>query len=334
MKVFEGQSADEVWRLAASFLLNNVKINQASQEGETWEVLHAGLSISDPRSRWVGSRFPSMNPAFALVEIIWIMAGEQKSNVPNFWNPALPKYSGRGDTFHGAYGFRLRSHFGIDQLTKAYNSLCASPDSRQVVLQIWDPSDDSPDELGKPVAEDVPCNVFSMLKVRNDKLHWTQVMRSNDIFRGFPHNIIQFTTLQEIMAGWLGIEVGNYLHIADSLHAYQGDIPEFGCRDHPPEVFQQEDLRLAKDDSERLFSNLFRRLEDTVGEGITEKKLRQIYLSDIDMPNAYLDIMSIIGADAARRLGYPELMAELEAQCNCKGLGAMFEGWKHRHSLQ
>jgi thymidylate synthase len=50
------------------------------------------------------------------------------------------------------------------------------------------------------------------------------IMRSNDIFRGLPYNFVQFTTMQEIMAGWLSLKVGSYNHFSDSLHVYESDF--------------------------------------------------------------------------------------------------------------
>ena len=50
-----------------------------------------------------------------------------------------------------------------------------------------------------------------------------QIVRSNDLFRGVPYNFVQFTSLQEILAGWLGIELGTYNQISDSLHLYTED---------------------------------------------------------------------------------------------------------------
>ena len=79
---------------------------------------------------------------------------------------------------------------------------------------------DLPDLDGSPANEDIPCNVLAMLKVRDGALHWTQVMRSNDLFLGLPYNIVQFTMLQEVLAGWLGVRVGPYNVVIDSLHVY------------------------------------------------------------------------------------------------------------------
>jgi thymidylate synthase len=185
------------------------------------ELLHVGLTIDNPRQRWIPSRIPALNPAFALAEIVWIINGSNDAKVINYWNPALPQFAGHVEKYHGAYGFRLRNHFNIDQLEKAYYSLQKNGISRQVVLQIWDSKNDMPDNNGKPVSEDIPCNLSSLLKIRNHKLEWMQINRSNDIYRGLPYNIVQFTTLQELIAGWLGIEVGTYNHLSEMLKTIQ-----------------------------------------------------------------------------------------------------------------
>jgi len=57
--------------------------------------------------------------------------------------------------------------------------------------------------------------------IRRGKLEWLQVMRSNDAVWGLPYNFIQFTSLQEILAGWLGVPIGSYNHVSDSLHVYE-----------------------------------------------------------------------------------------------------------------
>ncbi len=211
MNNFESDTADAVWCQAAQALLSgrNPK-KQDSRAGPTIELLHSNLYVRNPRERWVFSRHPGMNPAFAIVEVFWILSGRNDARFVKFWNRDLEKYAGKAETYHGAYGFRIRKHFGMDQLERAFLALRGKPMSRQVVIQMWDPTSDFPTEDGSEVSEDVPCNICSMLKIRDGRLEWTQVMRSNDIFLGLPYNFVQFTMLQEILAGWLGVEVGAY----------------------------------------------------------------------------------------------------------------------------
>src|SRR5689334_4831544 len=105
--IFDNETADAVWCDVAAKLLSAEAVLQQGRGGATKELMHAALSIRDPRQRWVGSRHPAMNPAFAIAEVIWMMRGRNDSAFLNFFNKDLPKYAGGGPTYHGAYGFRL-----------------------------------------------------------------------------------------------------------------------------------------------------------------------------------------------------------------------------------
>ena len=86
------------------------------------------------------SRQPPLNVAIAIAEVIWIMTGRDDLAFLNAWNQKLPGYVSAGLKLHEAYGHRLRHHIGVNQLTRAYQALRSNPNTRQVVLQIWDPS--------------------------------------------------------------------------------------------------------------------------------------------------------------------------------------------------
>lgn len=297
--VYEGRTANDVWIQTIKDLRNDTEI-QGSRIGDTKELLHVMLRITDPRQRWLTSRQPAINPAFALAEVIWILNGREDAEFLNYWNRQLPKYSGESDCYHGAYGRRLRTKFGFDQLERAYFALLNNPDSRQVNLQIWDPCTDFPDHNGKAVAEDIPCNVSAFLKVRKGRLEWMQVVRSNDVMLGLPYNIIQFTTLQEVMAGWLGLEVGSYNQLSDSLHMYVRDIPRFAESDSIELHENTDQLNLPKDVSDRAFSELERVLEYIIRSRCSEVQLMET-ITSADLPKPHRNMLHIIGAEEARR---------------------------------
>ena len=164
-----GRTANDVWRKATSMLLRQ-KDTVEGRTGNVFEILHSFITIEEPRQKWIYDRVPPVSIAYALAELVWIMNGEDCSDVINFFNPQLEKFAGRGKFYHGAYGKRIRSHFGFDQLEKAYYALQNVPESRQVVIQIYDTKEDFPIDNGKPRDDDIPCNICSMLKVRQGKL--------------------------------------------------------------------------------------------------------------------------------------------------------------------
>lgn len=331
MRLFEGRTADEAWsEAAAAFLVDGEAQEQASRAGSTREILHAAFTIRDPLERWVLARIPAINPAFAIVETVWILTGREDSGLPNHWYPELPKYTGSGERYHGAYDHRLRCRFGFDQLERAYLALKNNPDNRQVVLQIWDPTTDLPDEEGRPAARDVPCNVFSMLKVRDGSLEWTQVMRSNDLFRGVPYNFVQFTVLQEVMAGWLDLEVGSYDHLSDSLHVYEDDFGALKGFDGRVETAPNTDsLRLPKEESDGAFAVLEKRLDAMTDDRLTEGRMREL-MEGNGLPEAFKNLFRIAAADSARRRGWVGLSEAAAGECTNGALLQVWEGWSTR----
>jgi thymidylate synthase len=333
MHLFAGRSANEVWCVAAAKLLNEPDIPIQPGRGEpTREMLHAAFEIRNPRDRWVLARQPAMNPAFPIVEVVWTLRGRRDSGLLNYWNPGLPEYAGCGPEYHGAYGFRLRHQFGFDQLDRAYLALQHKPDSRQVVLQIWDPTADFPDEQGREVSKDVPCNVSSMLKVRDGKLEWTQIMRSNDIFRGVPHNFVQFTSLQEVMAGWLGLEVGSYTHLSDSLHAYESTIDLLRDTDfHVEGLSNADSLCLPKRESDEVFRSLDEDLSTIVSNDLRDEDLQKLVESS-GLPRAYENLLRVVAADAARRKRWNDLATNLVAGCTNPALTQAWDRWLSRFS--
>jgi thymidylate synthase len=327
MIVFEGVSADAVWRQAVR-RLQAVEAVQESRDQATRELLHAAFTLTDPRQRVVFGR--PINPAFAVAEVIWILSGANDVDFLRFWNPRMVRFTDEDEhRFHGAYGFRLGSQPRLsaaaaarlrhttgaveprlDQLQAAREVLSHTPHSRQVILQIWDGRLDLPDPA--PRSRDIPCNIVSHLLLREGKLEWLQVMRSNDLIWGTPYNFIQWTTLQEIVAGWLGAEVGTYTHISDSLHVYERHWQELAAIG-PAESEQPRnsgDLRIAPYDA---WEALWARLVDgalALTDLHTAEDLLAVQSGLDDLPPAYREWVALLTAEALRRRGFAAQASE------------------------
>ncbi len=332
MRCFANTTADLVWQEAVAELIDRPDYIHNGRNGKTKEILPCVLRIENPRKRWILSRHPPYNPAFGLVEFIWLMTGNNESRVLNYWNPALPKFAGDGATYHGAYGFRLRQKLGLDQIKRAYEVLSSAPETRQTVLQIWKPDIDMPAADGKPVSPDVPCNITSLLKVRDGRLHWSQIMRSNDIMRGLPYNFIQFTMLQEFMASWLGYNLGEYVHFSDSLHIYEQDaekfcsIPKYGS-----DAKDTQELVLSYEETQELFLSIYKELAAVAEGDIKVSVLREIFDRESRKNRSRCepikDMMVVIGSDAARRYGFGTLGLDLAQSCADTSLRTASLAW-------
>lgn len=325
-----GRTANEVWRKAADKLLHQ-KDTVEGRTGEVFEILHSFITIEEPKQKWIYDRIPPVSIGYALAELVWIMNGEDCSDVINFFNPQLKKFAGRAKFYHGAYGKRIRSHYGFDQLEKAYCALQSIPESRQVVIQIYDTEVDFPIDNGRPRDDDIPCNICSMLKVRQGKLEWSQIMRSNDVLLGMPYDFIQFTSLQEILAGWLELDVGTYNHYSDSLHLYTRDIPKVGIAEET-KIENIDSLSLCKAETDKIYKEIYERMKALVSSGIIEKEIYSLAHINSEYV-AYNNMMYIIASYAAQKNHFNDLAMELVNKCSNRVYVAMWNRWIARKSI-
>lgn len=337
IRVFNGSSGDNVWRqLAEEFQCPGATQKQSSQHGDSNEILHTAISISDPKQRWTISRKPALNLAFALAEVVWIVRGRRDLAFLDFWNSSYKDYVGLGPQLHGAYGYRLRYHLGLDQLERAYKILSRDSDTRQVVLQIWDSRIDMPKSDGTPVNTDVPCNVISMLKVREGKLEWFQILRSNDLFLGLPHNLVQFTSIQEIIAGWLNLECGTYNQISDSVHVYERDEENIRKSSLRPSrgILNPDSLALPRKESELVWRELEIRAEWMTNETLKENRLVELSRWET-VPQAYQNILAVLAAETARRHKWICVADELmDTVCTNPAFKYLWREWRLRLECQ
>jgi thymidylate synthase len=194
--------------------------------------LAATTVVQDTRRPFITARGRVTNPSFSLAEVLWILTGSNEVEFLSLFNRRIGDYSDDGVHFNAAYGHRLRSAFGHDQLDDVIRTLLHHPDSRQAVLSVWDPRQDRgwrPDRGQEwrgafyqvpNVTKDRACNVTAMMTVRGELLDWTQVMRSNDVTWGTPNNFVQWWAVQNRVACSVGTSPGEYVHVTQNLHAY------------------------------------------------------------------------------------------------------------------
>lgn len=126
------------------------------------------------------------------------------------FNPTIGRFSDDGRTFHGAYGKRLEH-----QLKHAVAKLQSDRDSRQVVLPIFQAGD-----LWVS-SKDIPCNTQLLLKLRQDHLHLTAIVRSQDVIWGLPYDHHAWWAMALQLAKIIGVGVHSVTHFIDSLHLYE-----------------------------------------------------------------------------------------------------------------
>lgn len=251
MMTLSARTATDLFTDAAAGVLTGGE--RAAPRGlATLEVLGAELRLREPRRRLVhvpGTR--RLNPAFAVAEAAWILSGSDDPWIYDF-NSQLRKYADDG-ILQGAYGPRLRRWRGtVDQLDAVRRKLLDDPDTRQAVIQLFDPERDHRGH------KDVPCTLGFRFFIRAGRLHMHTTMRSQDLWLGFPYDVFTFTVLHELMAGWVGAELGEYRHSVDSLHLYATNWDAAWALTAQPAAEAMAPLSVAWDDLDDVLAAVIR----------------------------------------------------------------------------
>ena len=230
MNVFEGESIPKLYPQILSAILADGKYVKPRGLG-SYELSPVLMVSRNPRKRLFGYPIRKDVPIFSYVEGLWMLLGEDEPDrvahyakgIREFVNPE----TGRLD---GAYGPAILTmehvtkpvkgirFFGSNQMDEVYRRLNEDPDSRQAIVVINQPY------LHKLPTKDYPCTLTWQFLVRDGKLNMIVNMRSQDAWWGLIYDSAEFQWFQEIMAGWLGLDVGTYYHFDGSLHLYDKDV--------------------------------------------------------------------------------------------------------------
>lgn len=202
------------------------------------------LEVYSPRHRLVSSYGRPLNVAFALAEVLWILGGRRDVAMLAWYNSTMRKWSDDGLNFNAAYGYRLKHAHGYNQLDDLIMTLADDRSSRRGVMTIWHPDDRSWFTSGgtkipiKNITLDRACNVLSQAWIRNDRLNWMQVVRSNDAVLGIPYNLFQWTCIQEYVANRLGVEPGVFRYSSHIPHIYQDTYYDEAPQVRPYDIYK------------------------------------------------------------------------------------------------
>ncbi len=218
------RNVNEGWA-AAKNLLNGQHIVRPSRYGEVIEYPEPMLvKYQCPWERVLFDPVRNCNPWLHLFESLWVLAGRNDVAFISQFSKRMVEFSDDGETWHDAYGYRMRQWFLRDQIQEAIRLLKASHDERRAVLQMWDCIAD----LGRD-GKAFPCNTHLYLKIREGCLTLTICCRSNDLVWGaMGSNSVCFSMLQEYLAAMIGVPVGPMYQLSDSWHAYTAVWEKYG----------------------------------------------------------------------------------------------------------
>lgn len=241
------------------------------------------ITYERPCERVLFNEARNCNPFFHVYEALHMLAGRNDIAPLCYYVSTMDQFSDDGKTQNAIYGYRWRHakvkgqdpeagryYYDVDQLYIIINHLRQVPDSRRVVLQMWNVQDDLL-KIGKGApdySKDVACNLCAMFMLRSwyesggheasdhpphRSLDMTVINRSNDTILGMlGANVVHFSFLQEYIANALGVEVGNYHQISNNMHVYLKDFkswdPNKWLKDYENRTMHSPRLGQYRDD--------------------------------------------------------------------------------------
>ncbi|MBI4592145.1 thymidylate synthase [Candidatus Uhrbacteria bacterium] len=199
------------------------------------QILDEGIDIPNPWSGRITRMIPGLTlrvdvgesfPLLTLRKIplklfiaeqIWYLMGENNPTWLQQFTRIWDDFLEEDGTVQAAYGYRWRHHFGRDQMESLVNHLTENPASRHAVIITWDPASDG---LGVDSKKNLPCPYTFTVNIAGGRLHLHNIIRSNDMMLGCPHDAAGFALLQCILAERLRVKPGIYTHSISNAHIY------------------------------------------------------------------------------------------------------------------
>lgn len=193
-------------------IINDV-YNHGTEVNGTKEINNYRATLYNINQNVINIR--GLSKRYMAAELLWYLTGRNDVEFISKYASLWGRISDDGKTNNSAYGYILQRKHGFNQIEKMIELLKADPHSRRAVMNINVPNENVIE------TKDEMCTICLQFMIRDNKLNCTAVMRSNDCITGTVYDVTYFTLLQKYIADALGIDYGEYVHIAISMHLYE-----------------------------------------------------------------------------------------------------------------
>ena len=224
--MYEAESFAEVYKYVLDDLMKYPEYETSPRGLKVKESLNVGMVIKNPKLSCYDNEKRSSQYSYIAGELLWYFSGREDakfiSNFSKFWLDIQTPY-GTANSAYGDLIFKKHENEPISQWEWAYKSLVKDKDTRQAILHFNRPYHQHFEN------KDFVCTLNGVFHIRDNKLHFTVYMRSNDAILGLPTDVAFFTMLQEQMLKHLKpvypeLSMGSYTHIDSSLHIYENNF--------------------------------------------------------------------------------------------------------------
>lgn len=187
------------------------------------EIIPATIEISNPKNAILTQNYRGYNPAFMIAECIWNLCGDTEEWLADY-NEKYRKYFNNGHLIAG-YGNRILNG-EINQLHQVVKLLKEDPDSSRATISIFDPEEDYKETNFVPCISFLKFRILEKSETKKPCLNMWSFMRAQDIWKGFPYDIFLLLSIFQYVANAIGIEMGSYFHVCDTIRLYKEDFDD------------------------------------------------------------------------------------------------------------
>ena len=188
----------------------------------TKAMFNVGFTLHNPMDNHITSKIRKWNHFYAECEWQWYLTGDPSidmlgtlyGKIPPIWE----KMADCNREVRSNYGFQWKRK---GQLNCAIEKLRDKKETRHALISIFDGKEHSSRYMF-----DVPCTCAIHFQIVDNKLNMSVMMRSNDLWYGFPIDQYCFSKLQHMVSERIEVPIGTYYHFATNLHIYNDKLKQ------------------------------------------------------------------------------------------------------------
>lgn len=225
------KTMNEAYYNIAQNVINSHKVKN------THEIQDAFFTVKHPMNNLVLMRSDSawgLPITYNLAELIWYYSSNNNTDYIGSFASLWNQIKNADGTVNSAYGYILQKKFGFNQIDTVIKTLNKDVDTRRATIKFNTPHYEVTDDnviIDESNVGDEVCTMYADFTIRNNKLNMFVAMRSNDIWSGLTADCIYFTSVQQYILQELNkmghnYEIGEYTHLANSLHVYDRNLEQ------------------------------------------------------------------------------------------------------------
>lgn len=190
---------------------------------EVKEIRNATIEINEPLYNLYNNKIRSSPQKYIAAELLWYFFSTNDPTFIEKYASLWKKIENEDGSVNSAYGnliFQERNKHNISQYEWVIESLKKDKDSRQAFMHFNKPHHQFFEN------KDQVCTLQGLFHIRDEELHMTLTMRSNDVIYGFMtdwafFSILQYHVFLHLKEYYPNLKMGSYTHISHSMHLYK-----------------------------------------------------------------------------------------------------------------